>query len=237
MAGYLKTTLLCIALSLAGCASGPTHDQMLNDDGYSAMQAGDMQEAERLLMEALDENPHNMQAQFNLATLYERTNRPEQARELYQRVIDEEASAEENGQDPEAAAGLAERARERIAQIDRDEAARQEALREEARRQQEAEQAALMQQAPQEPVAPPPVISKPGHRIQVGAYVVRANAERMQEQLMKRHAKLIEGMDVRMEEDGRMVKVQIGPYESLGDASKACRNFKRAGVDCFPIRK
>lgn len=232
MAGYLKTTLLLISLSVAGCAAGPTHDETLNDEGYSAMQAGDMQEAERLLTAAVEENPDNLQALTNLATLYRRTNRPEQARPLYQRVIDGEATAEENDQDPQEAARLAQIARDSIFQMDREEAMRQEAAAAELA----AIAAANAPPAQQEPVAPVPVQEEFGHRIQVGAYAIPANAENMHDRLVRRHASLIKGKDVRMVKVAGLTKVQVGPYDTIADANRACRSLKRAGVNCFRIR-
>lgn len=233
MSGYLKTMLLFIALSLGACASAPQKES-LSEQGYQAMEAGNMEEAERLLTAAVEENPNDLQAVIHLATLYQKTNRPEQARPLYQFVIDAEESAAETGQDPEEAARLAQIARDSIAQMDREEAMRQEALRLEA----EAAQRAAAPPPPPpepEPVAPPPVQREAGHHIQVGAYSMRANAEHMHARLMQRHAALIKGKDVEMMEIDRLTKVRIGPYKTIDDAERACRNLKRAGVDCFRV--
>lgn len=233
MTGYLKIAFLLIALSLAGCAAGPTHDQTLNEQGLNAMQAGNMQEAERLFTEALLENPNNLQAQINLATLYQNTNRPEQARALYQRVIDGEATAEENGQDPEEAARLAQVARNNIAQMDQEEAMRQEALRREADEAERAAKGAVIPLPVQPEPVPAPVVEESGYRIQTGAFAISANAESMRNLLVKRHATLIKGKQIHLVQVNGLTKVQVGPYRTLGDANSTCRAFKRAGVNCF----
>lgn len=237
MTGYLKTTLLLIALSLAGCASGPTHDQTLNEQGLNAMQAGNMQEAEHLLSEAVSENPHNLQALSNLATLYRNTGRPEQARVLYQRVIDGEATAEEYDQDPEEAAHLARVARDNIAQMDREEAMRQETMRREAEAAERAARAAALEPPVQPEPVPTSVWEESGYRIQAGAYTIAANAESMHDLLVGRHAKLIKGKQVLLVKADGLTKVQVGSYRTLGDANNACRAFKRAGVHCFRINQ
>ena len=169
MASYLKIAFLLLALSLAGCATGPSRDQTLNEQGLNAMQAGNVEEAERLFTDALVENPDNLQAQLNLATLYQNSNRPEQARVLYQRLIDGEATAKERGQDPEEAAQLAQQARDSIARMDQEEALRQEALRREAEEAAGlAAQAAIIETPMQAEPVPEPVVEDRGYRIQTG---------------------------------------------------------------------
>ncbi len=233
MVGYLRTALLLITLSLAGCASEPTHDQTLNEQGLNAMQAGNMEEAEHLFTEAVQENPNNLQALSNLATLYQNTNRPEQARVLYQRVIDGEATAEEHDQDPEEAARLAQQARENLAQMDREEAIRQETLRREAEEAELAARAAVIE-PPAQP-EPMPAVDESGYRIQTGAFAIPGNAEAMRDRLEGRHANLVKGKQVHIVKVNGLVKVQVGPYSSHNDARNACRAFKRAGVSCFLI--
>ncbi len=241
VSGYLKTALLLIALSLAGCAAGPTHDQTLNEQGQNAMQAGNTEEAERLFTEAIKENPNNLQAMINLGTLYQNTNRPEQARDLYQRVIDGQATAEKKGLDPEEAARLAQVARDNIAQMDQEEAMRQEAKRKEAEEAERAAKAAVIPPPVQpEPVpapAPAPVVEERGYRIQTGAFAISANAESMRDRLERRHANLIKGKQVRLVKINGLTKVQIGPYNTLDDANNACSALKHAGVHCFRINK
>lgn len=229
MTGYFKISFLLLALSLAGCAAGPAHDQTLNEQGLSAMQAGNMQEAERLFTDALLENPNNLQAQTNLATLYQNTNRPEQARVLYQRVIDGEATA----QDPVEAAHLAEVARNNLAQMDREEAMRQEAMRREAEEADRAAKAAVIPPPVQAEPVPAPVAEERGYRIQTGAFAISANAVSLRDLLVRRHANLIKGKQVHMVQVNGLTKVQVGPYTTLGDANSACRALKRAGVNCF----
>jgi cell division protein FtsN len=230
---YLKTTLLLIALSLAGCAARPTHDQTLNEQGLNAMQAGNMEEAERLFTEAVQENPHNLQTLFNLASLYQNTNRPEQAREYYQRVIDGENSAKDYGQDPDEAARLAQAARDNIALLDQEEALRQEAKRKEAEEAERAARAAVIPPPVQPQPVPAPVVEEGGYRVQTGAFAITANAESMQARLVRRHASLIKSKKVHLVKVNGLTKVQIGPYTTRDAASNACRDLKRVGVSCF----
>lgn len=233
MIRYIKIAFLLFVLSLAGCAAGPAHDQTLNEQGLNAMQAGNMEEAERLFTEAAQENPHNLQALFNLASLYRNTNRPEQAREYYQRVIDGEDSAEDYGQDPEEAARLAQAARDNIALLDQEEVQRQEAMRREAEEAERAARAAVIPPPVQPEPVPTPVVEESGYRIQTGAFAISANAESMRDLLVRRHAKLIKGKQVHLVQINGLTKVQIGPYRTLSDANSSCRAFKRAGVNCF----
>ncbi len=237
MSGYFKTAFLLIALSLAGCAAGPTHDQTLNEQGQNAMQAGNTEEAERLFTEAIKENPNNLQAMVNLGTLYQNTNRPDQARELYQRVIDGQATAEKNGLDPEEAARLAQVARDNIAQMDNEEAMREEAKRKEAEEAERAAKAAVIPPPVQPEPVPAPVVEDRGYRIQTGAFAISANADSMRDRLEKRHANLIKGKQVRLVKINGLTKVQVGPYNTLDDANNACRALKHAGVHCFRINK
>jgi tetratricopeptide (TPR) repeat protein len=231
---YLRTAFLLIALSLAACASGPTRDQTLNGQGLSAMQVGNMEEAERLLTEAVDENPNNLQALYNLGMLYQKTNRPEKAREYYQRVIDGQADAEKNGMDPKEAEQLAQLARDSIAQMDREEEMRQEAMRQ-ATAKQAAKEGGFIPPAQPKPV-PAPVMEESGYRIQTGAYAVAVNAEIMRDVLIERHASLIRGKQVTMVKIDGLTKVRVGPYRTIEEANRACRAFKRAGVSCFRVK-
>lgn len=228
MTGYLKTTILLAALSLAACASNPTPKQTLNEQGVSAMQAGNMPEAEKLLTQAVQENPNDLKALYNLGTLYKETNRPDQAREYYQRVIDSEAEAVKNGMDPNEAAQLVQMAHDSIAQMDSEEAKRLEALK---------------PKAPEPPVQTEPaqvqvvpVVQESGYQIQTGAYAIIANAQEMQDKLMGRYASLISGKHVSMVKIGGLTKVRIGPYSTKHEADNACKSLKRAGVDCFRVR-
>lgn len=239
MVRYLKSAFLIIALSLVACAAEPTHDQSLSEQGLNAMQEGNMLEAERLLTDAVSEDPNNLQALLNLGSIYRQTDRPGMAREYYQRVIDGEAAAVQNGQDPEEAAKLAQVARDNIAQMDQEEAMRQEAIRQEmaAAAELAAKEAALRPPPPVEPEpVPAPVVQYTGYRIQTGAYAVVSNAESMRDLLTRRHANLIKGRQVRLVKVGGLTKVQLGPYNTLHEADSACHAFKRAGIDCFRIK-
>jgi len=73
-----------LPLALAGCASS---DQRLANKGFYYIEDGRFTDAERVLTEAVQKNPDNPYAVLNLGTVYQRTGRFEQAREMFDRVI------------------------------------------------------------------------------------------------------------------------------------------------------
>lgn len=226
VAGYLKTAVVLAALSLAaGCATGPSRDVELNEQGYNAMQAGDMQQAESLLKEALAENPNNPHAHTNLGSLYQNTDRPEMARTHYERVI---ALAAERGNDSSEEgrelSRLAALARANLELIDRQQAEREMA-----------EQEVVVEEVEVEVVEVPAPVG-PDYRAQIGAFSKPANAERARDQFLQRHGSIVAGKDVYLVEVNGLTKVQVGSFASINEASQTCRTLKRAGVDCFPTR-
>lgn len=232
MAGYLRTAVVLVVLSLAGCAAGPSRDVELNDQGYYAMQAGEMQKAEDLLKQALAENPDNPQALTNLGALYQNTERPEMARPLYERVI---ALAAERGdassEEGRELSRLAAVARANLQMIDR-----QQAEREAAEQQAAAPEPEVVPEPVVEAPAPEPMPVGPEFRAQVGAFSSQANAERMRAMLMERHGEVVAGKEVHVIPVDGLVKVQIGPFGSMREANRACRALKGAGMDCLPSR-
>ena len=80
----LKYIVLILAVFLIGCTTG---SKPLTDRGYMNMSKGNNVEAEKDFKEALSLNPNDSYALFNLGVLYQKTNRPEQAREMYEKVI------------------------------------------------------------------------------------------------------------------------------------------------------
>lgn len=227
MGGYLKTAVVLAALSLAaGCATGPSRDVELNEQGYNAMQAGDMQQAESLLKKALAENPNNPHAHTNLGALYQNTDRPEMARTHYERVIALSAErgddASEEGRELSRLAALA---RANLQMLDRQRAER------EAAEQVVVEETEVVSEVVVEAAA-----VGPEYRAQIGAFSVQANAERARDQFVQRHGAAVAGKDVYLVQANGLTKVQVGSFASMSEANQACRALKRAGVDCFPSR-
>jgi len=155
----LATTVLagCSSLDgvggfLGGGGSQPD-DTKLNDQGYAAMQAGNMGEAENLLREALVANPDNPYAMLNLGVLMQNTGRPALARQAYQRLInaDDAALATMVGGDPQEAASLKILAERNLALLPEDEIKRREAER--MAREKEAAEAEQMRLAKEERAA------------------------------------------------------------------------------------
>ena len=76
--------VLILPIIAAGCASS---DQRLANKGFSAIEDGRYADAERMLTDAVQQNPDNPYALLNLGTVYQRTGRFEQAREMFDKVI------------------------------------------------------------------------------------------------------------------------------------------------------
>lgn len=94
--------------SILGFGGAASEDDKLNDQGFAAMQAGNMGEAEHLFREALIANPDNPYALLNLGVLLQDTGRHGLAREAYQRLLatDDAVLATRVGDDPQEAASL-----------------------------------------------------------------------------------------------------------------------------------
>lgn len=236
MTGYLKTAFLLVTISLAGCAAtGPSRDMALSDEGYNAMVAGDMAKAESLLTEAVAENPNNPYALLNLGALYQNTDRPELARPLYQRVVDDAASMD--AAVPEAQRAdvprLIQLAHDNLAALPPDEVA-VEAAPEPAPEPLVEAPAPVPTPAPAP--EPEPVVAF-DYWVQIGAFSTMTRAERLGSQFETRHADLLGGQEVRYEQRGSVVRVQVGPYANMAEANSACRDFKRVGVNCLPKKR
>ena len=77
------------------CATGPL-DIRLTSEGYKYLEQGRLAEAECCLKQALAANPDNAYAVLNLAVVFHRSGRREEAALMYRRVM---------GMNPEATAG------------------------------------------------------------------------------------------------------------------------------------
>ena len=78
-----------LALMLLSCASTPEKapDVDLTEQAFEAISAGDFKKAEALLEVALSINSNNPFAILNMGVVYHNTNRIEQAREQYVKII------------------------------------------------------------------------------------------------------------------------------------------------------
>ena len=81
----LVAAFVILPLLAAGCASSKT--MQLANKGFSAIEKGELEEAERVLTESLQEDPENAYAILNMGTVYQRTGRFDQAREMFDKVI------------------------------------------------------------------------------------------------------------------------------------------------------
>jgi TPR repeat protein len=84
---------------------------------------------------------------------------------------------------------------------------------------------APLPQAPQAPVA-----AARGWRVQVGAFSSRANADRLWAQL-----KAAPPLAPQFRYDGRVTRLQIGPFDSPAQADAFCRKVRSVSRDCFRI--
>ena len=78
-----------LSLLLLSCASTPEKapDVDLTEQAFEAISVGEFKKAEALLEVALSINPNNPFAILNMGVVYQNTNRIEQAREQYVKVI------------------------------------------------------------------------------------------------------------------------------------------------------
>jgi cell division septation protein DedD len=77
--------------------------------------------------------------------------------------------------------------------------------------------------------------SKPpakGWLVQVGAFSSRANADRLWAQLKVRKAA---PLAPKFRFDGRLTRLQVGPFDSAASADAFCRQLRQASRDCFRI--
>jgi Tfp pilus assembly protein PilF len=75
------------AASLAGCATS-TGDYSLLESGYNHIEEGNWSDAEADLMQVLESDPDNRYAQLNMGVVYENTGRPDEARAMFNQVVE-----------------------------------------------------------------------------------------------------------------------------------------------------
>ena len=80
------------------------------------------------------------------------------------------------------------------------------------------------------PPSPPPPTSGPW-RVQLGAFSVQANAERLWNELSGRAE--LAGRQRLLVPAGRVVKLQAGGFATRSAADAACRSLRAAGRDCL----
>lgn len=79
--------------------------------------------------------------------------------------------------------------------------------------------------------APPATGAKGPWRIQLGAFAQRSSAQALFERVSAIAA--ISGKRAFLEPAGKVIRLQVGPYESRSDAASACASLK--GQPCFPV--
>ena len=71
-------------------------------------------------------------------------------------------------------------------------------------------------------------------RVQLGAFSVRSNAERLWSTLSRRPE--LAGREQLMVQTGRVVRLQAGGYATQAEAQTACSSLQRSGQDCLVTR-
>lgn len=93
-----------------------------------------------------------------------------------------------------------------------------------------AEALAVLGAPPVPPASAPSAAAPEGWRVQVGAFSSRANAERLWRQL-----KAPPSLAPRFRFDGRVTRLQIGPFDTAADADAYCRRVREVSRDCFRL--
>lgn len=84
---YIGVILLTVFL-FSGCVNFlRSEDMRLSNRGLREIKRGNYKEAEKLLDKALSKNPDNTYAILNMGVVYFNTDRREQAREMFNKVI------------------------------------------------------------------------------------------------------------------------------------------------------
>jgi cell division septation protein DedD len=73
----------------------------------------------------------------------------------------------------------------------------------------------------------------PGWRVQLGAYADEPAARRAWATLVSQSARLLEGLQPIYAPSGRLVRLQVGPFEGRQEAGDLCRRLAEAGRPCF----
>lgn len=81
------TLFLLLSVLLFGCARSLSKDVLLSNQGLQEISRGNYPQAERYLKQSLMLNPKNPYALLNMGVVYQNTEKPEQAREMYRKVI------------------------------------------------------------------------------------------------------------------------------------------------------
>jgi general secretion pathway protein D len=89
--GGVFTIFILLVLS-AGCAT-ESKDMAYMNRGFDELSNRNFQKAEEYLEKALSINPNNAYAILNIGVVYQNTQRPEKAREMYNKVIELESKS------------------------------------------------------------------------------------------------------------------------------------------------
>jgi len=82
------TFILLLVLFFSGCINFlRSEDMRLSNKGLQEIKRGNYRQAENYLDKALSKNPNNIYAILNMGVVYFNTDRREQAREMFNKVI------------------------------------------------------------------------------------------------------------------------------------------------------
>lgn len=97
--------LLISNISLFGCAGSLSKDLLLSNQGLQEISKRNYSQAEKYLNQSLALNPDNPYALLNLGVVYQNTDQPEKAREMYKKVIALNPKAEAGHSNMESGVG------------------------------------------------------------------------------------------------------------------------------------
>jgi cell division septation protein DedD len=74
------------------------------------------------------------------------------------------------------------------------------------------------------------------YRVQLGAMSAEASAERMWLELLSRHGQILGSKRPMIEHSGTFYLLQVGPFDTVDEASIACAELKNRGDECLLVR-
>jgi general secretion pathway protein D len=114
--------MAAIAAAIGGCAVTPSTETKLVQNGFEHILNQQWSEAETVLLQALESNADDPYALLNLGVVYQQTGRNEEAREMYNRVIESDTTLRAGRSNLIAVRGrpLTELAQENLDRMSRD---------------------------------------------------------------------------------------------------------------------
>jgi cell division septation protein DedD len=75
------------------------------------------------------------------------------------------------------------------------------------------------------------------YRVQLAAMSAETAAERMWLELLSRHGEILRSKRPMVEHSGELHLLQVGPFDTISEASMACAELKERGDECLLVRR